>query len=1137
VKRFRFIGRIVAALAGVVIVAALVIAILFNSESFARWLLATLAERSDGVLRVESVEGSFGSGLDVGRVEVNLDSGSVAAESISLQMDWRALVARSLILDSLRIARLDAELAPGDSDAAAQDPATLTMLVLIRELVIDELSLTYGDSEYTIRDTALELRLLRNHLELNSVSARWEELALSGRSAFTLAETLAIDSAICIDGAFAGERVDGCVDATGSTANLQVDTQIRLPFSAIGSGSVVPAADGDVEFELFWQNAMLAAIEDFASSEGSATLSGTLDNPRIDASGSLTYLDNSAEFALSALGLTQGVRLESLRLTMADAIADLSGDIADTFDRAQLSLDLRNFDPQRLIAELPGALDITAELDVNMQPGSNVRARNIVARGELRDYPITVVGEVAYAGSELIVESLQLVSRSDQVTLSGRVADTLDLEVVASIADVGIVSDDFNGALAADVRVTGTAQRPYLRGTLDLNQFDANGLAADSLRLTANAGLAPEDPFEIALTAESAVVSGYPLGAVSVNATGTGAAHRIEALSASDVGSSRLVTSGSLEGGQWSGSISELALRPTDFGTWRLRVPADVTYGTSGYSVSELCLAFELSSICASASVSGTAEDSLSLSAVNFDISILEPFMPENLRARGLVSANGMLTDFANEPRGSITFEAQDAQVDVMLAEDAVLPIPIEEFELAALLDDAGATLSARIDAAQTGSAAVSVVVDDPTNDASALRGSLSLEWHDAAALALLSPDIDEVEGRLNAIMRVDGTLASPAFTGSLNWFEGALEVPAWGLVVEQIRASIDAVESREAVFSANGLIDATPVALDGTVLLDAEQGWPMQLRLRGDELSIVQLADIEMRVSPDLRADVRLPEVRVSGSVQIPHARIRDVGLPQQAIVPSQDTVVHGLETETDERPLDLIADLVIELGDDVTYADANLSAAATGRLDLDYRSGQGAAAQGALSLSGQYDAYGNPLALQRGQLIFVGPLDDPSLDILAVREIGEVTVGVQLTGTLNNPITTVFSDPAMSEADALSWLLFGRPLDGTREADSNALRSAALSMGLSQALPVIERIGETLRLDDFAIRNTETDAGSLMAGKYLSPNLYFRYTYGLFNRIGGLLLRYRINERFSLETRSGEHNSMDLLYTLEKD
>jgi translocation and assembly module TamB len=123
------------------------------------------------------------------------------------------------------------------------------------------------------------------------------------------------------------------------------------------------------------------------------------------------------------------------------------------------------------------------------------------------------------------------------------------------------------------------------------------------------------------------------------------------------------------------------------------------------------------------------------------------------------------------------------------------------------------------------------------------------------------------------------------------------------------------------------------------------------------------------------------------------------------------------------------------------------------------------------------------------------------------------------------------------MSEADALSWLLFGRPLDDVRESDSNALRGAALAMGVQQALPAIDRFGESIGLDEFAIRNTEADASEIMAGKYLSPNVYFRYSYGVFNRIGGILLRYRINDRFSLETRSGEYNSMDFFYTREKE
>ena len=43
-------------------------------------------------------------------------------------------------------------------------------------------------------------------------------------------------------------------------------------------------------------------------------------------------------------------------------------------------------------------------------------------------------------------------------------------------------------------------------------------------------------------------------------------------------------------------------------------------------------------------------------------------------------------------------------------------------------------------------------------------------------------------------------------------------------------------------------------------------------------------------------------------------------------------------------------------------------------------------------------------------------------------------------------------------------------------------------------------------------------------MAGKYLSPKVYIRYSYGLFNRIGGLLLRFKVNDRLSIETRSGE-------------
>jgi translocation and assembly module TamB len=142
-----------------------------------------------------------------------------------------------------------------------------------------------------------------------------------------------------------------------------------------------------------------------------------------------------------------------------------------------------------------------------------------------------------------------------------------------------------------------------------------------------------------------------------------------------------------------------------------------------------------------------------------------------------------------------------------------------------------------------------------------------------------------------------------------------------------------------------------------------------------------------------------------------------------------------------------------------------------------------------------------------------------------------------VQLAGTVNAPVTRVFSEPSMSEADALSYVLFGRSLSNSEAQETATLESAAVSMGLRQALPIIQRVGETLGLDELSVQSTTTDTGELMAGKQISPRLYIRYSYGLFNRIGGLLMRFSLSERLSLETRSGDNRAMDLIYTVERE
>jgi translocation and assembly module TamB len=146
-------------------------------------------------------------------------------------------------------------------------------------------------------------------------------------------------------------------------------------------------------------------------------------------------------------------------------------------------------------------------------------------------------------------------------------------------------------------------------------------------------------------------------------------------------------------------------------------------------------------------------------------------------------------------------------------------------------------------------------------------------------------------------------------------------------------------------------------------------------------------------------------------------------------------------------------------------------------------------------------------------------------------------VTAGLLLSGTARRPESRVFSEPAMGEADALSYLIAGKPLSSAGAEDQSAIGGAALALGLRQASPITEQIGGSVALDEFGVEGSEIEETQVVAGKQLSPDLYLRFTYGLFNRLGTVLARYRIGRNLSIEAASGEDQSLDLVWSAERD
>ncbi len=245
-----------------------------------------------------------------------------------------------------------------------------------------------------------------------------------------------------------------------------------------------------------------------------------------------------------------------------------------------------------------------------------------------------------------------------------------------------------------------------------------------------------------------------------------------------------------------------------------------------------------------------------------------------------------------------------------------------------------------------------------------------------------------------------------------------------------------------------------------------------------------------------------------------------------------SEDTVIVGEEAEQADTALAIGMDIDVEVGEDrLRFSGFGLTADLAGYLHI----GDNLDARGELKLNnGRYRAYGQRLTIRRAQLLFTGVLTQPFLDIEAIRRIPEddVVAGLRITGSAEQPRIQVFAEPAMSQEQALSYLVLGRAL-GADSGDSNLLANAALSLGLAGSASFTGDLATRLGIDDFQLDTEGSGANtSVVASGRLTERLTLRYGVGVFEPANTVALRYRLTRRIFLEAASGLASSLDLFY-----
>jgi translocation and assembly module TamB len=118
--------------------------------------------------------------------------------------------------------------------------------------------------------------------------------------------------------------------------------------------------------------------------------------------------------------------------------------------------------------------------------------------------------------------------------------------------------------------------------------------------------------------------------------------------------------------------------------------------------------------------------------------------------------------------------------------------------------------------------------------------------------------------------------------------------------------------------------------------------------------------------------------------------------------------------------------------------------------------------------------------------------------------------------------PVLTVFSEPAMEQSEALSYLITGKPLSGLKSGEGDMLGSAARALGSATGDLLAKGIGARTGLDAGVSDNAALGGAAFTVGKYLSPKLYLSYGVGLFTPGEVVSLKYLFNRRWNFEAQN---------------